>query len=165
MSVLTELLAGAGSWAGTSTLQDPHTSGPDASRSTAEVVPLLGDRFARIDYTWSYRGAPHAGSLLLGYDAEAGEVSACWIDSWHLNRAIMLLHGREQGDSKLDVLGSYPPGDGSPDWGWRIAVTPKSREGLRIVMHNIDPEGREYLAVDASYVPVVASIRALATNG
>jgi hypothetical protein len=165
MSVLSELLASAGAWAGTNTLQDPHTSGPDASHSTAEVVPLLEDRFARIDYTWSYRGKAQAGSLLVGYEEQSGEVTACWVDSWHLGRRMMLLQGREEGDSKVDVLGSYPPGDGSPDWGWRIAIAPRGREGLRIVMHNIDPAGREYLAVEASYAAVSGSIRALATNG
>jgi hypothetical protein len=78
MSVLTELLASAGSWTGTSTLQDPQTSGPDPSTSTAEVTSVLDGRFARIDYTWSYRGKAQAGSLLLGYDEKSGEVTACW---------------------------------------------------------------------------------------
>jgi hypothetical protein len=82
-----------------------------------------------------------------------------------MGRRMMLLQGHEQGDSKLDVLGTYPPGDGSPDWGWRIAVTPRNGEGLRVVMHNIDPAGREYLAVDASYTPLRAPLRALATSG
>jgi hypothetical protein len=153
MSALTELLAGAGSWTGTCTLQNPTTSAPDQSASTAEVVSVLGGRFARVDYTWSYRGKPQAGSLLIGCDERTGDVTAAWIDSWHMGNGIMLLRGRDEGRSKLDALGSYPPGDGSPNWGWRIAVSPKQRESIHLVMHNIDPAGREYLAVEARYVP------------
>jgi hypothetical protein len=46
---------------------------------------------------------------------------------------------RQQGGAVL-VRGSYgvPPG---PDWGWTI----------RVVMHNIWPNGREDLAVEATY--------------
>ena len=63
MSALSELLAGVGAWEGTSTLQDPATHAPGPSPSTAQIQSVLDGRFARVDYTWSYRGTAQAGSL------------------------------------------------------------------------------------------------------
>jgi hypothetical protein len=53
----------------------------------------------------------------------------------------------------ISVRGSYaaPPG---PDWGWRIEITPDNNRKLRIVMFNIQPDGQEALAVEASYNPI-----------
>ena len=66
MSSLDALAACAGRWQGTSTLQDPMSGIADESASTAVVTPVLGGRFVRIDYTWSYGGDAQEGSLLAG---------------------------------------------------------------------------------------------------
>ena len=58
MNVLDSLAACAGNWRGVNTLQDPETNRPDDSPGSATVTPVLGGRFVRVDYTWSYRGAP-----------------------------------------------------------------------------------------------------------
>lgn len=63
MSALDTLLARAGRWRGTSTLQDPDTGTPDAGPSTAVVTPVLGGRFVRLDYTWRYRGPKERGVI------------------------------------------------------------------------------------------------------
>jgi Protein of unknown function (DUF1579) len=50
----------------------------------------------------------------------------------------------------VDVRGSYaaPPG---PDWGWRTVIETAGTDSFRMVMHNVSPDGQEYLAVDAEY--------------
>jgi hypothetical protein len=150
MNILDGLAACAGSWRGTNTLQDPNSNAAEDSASGATVASVLGGRFVRLDYTWSYRGAPQEGSLLIGFDAQADRVTAHWIDTWHMSDKVLACLGPKPSGNTLSVRGSYaaPPG---PDWGWRIEITPDGRT-LRMVMYNIWPDGsREDLAVEASY--------------
>jgi hypothetical protein len=148
--VLERLIGSAGAWQGTSTLQDPGRLEPDSTPSTLTVTPMLGGRFVRLDYTWSYKDAAQSGSLLVGHQKKSGALSIHWIDSWHNSDNVMALTGQAETPTLLTVKGSYaaPPG---PDWGWKIAITPESDGRLRLVMHNISPEGQEYLAVEAEY--------------
>lgn len=149
MNALDGLAACAGRWQGTSTLEDPHSGIADESASTAAVTPVLDGRFVRIDYTWSYQGKPQEGSLLVGMQKKAGIATAHWIDSFHNGEKVMACTGSASDDGGVSVRGSYqaPPG---PDWGWRIDVTP-AEDTLRIVHHNVWPEGKEELAVDSRY--------------
>ena len=149
MRGLDGLIACAGTWRGTSTLQDPHSGLDDESASTATVTPVLGGRFVRIDYTWSYGGKPQEGSLLVGLQKKAETATAHWIDSFHNGEKVMACSGSAAEDGAVSVRGSYaaPPG---PDWGWRIDVIPAG-ETLRIVHHNVWPEGKEELAVESRY--------------
>lgn len=153
MSVLDGLSACAGSWRGTSTLQDPHNNIADESQSTLTVTPVLGGRFVRVDYTWSYQDKPQEGSLLIGFDKGADTVTVHWIDTFHMSNKVMACTGPRPEGKTLSVRGSYaaPPG---PDWGWRIDLTPEDAGALRMVMFNVWPEsegGKEELAVEASY--------------
>ena len=71
-----------GAWRATYSLRgDPSFDGD--SPSDAVVTPLLGGRFVRIDYTWSDRGKPQAGEMLIGFESAPGLVTVVWIDSWH----------------------------------------------------------------------------------
>ena len=153
MSVLEPLIACAGNWQGKSTLQDPHNSIAEESSSNLTVVPVLGGRFVRVDYTWSYKDKPQEGSLLIGFDKGADTVTTHWIDSFHMSNKVMACTGPRPEGRAISVRGSYaaPPG---PDWGWRIDLTPEENGTLRMVMFNIWPEsqgGQEELAVDATY--------------
>jgi Protein of unknown function (DUF1579) len=149
VGILDSLVACAGSWVGTNRLQDPHADSPEVSPATATVTPVLGGRFVRLDYTWAYRGTPQEGSLLIGYDAGAGEATAHLTDTWHMGDKVMACRGAVEPNGEISVRGSYaaPPG---PDWGWRTVVTPAG-QALRVVMYNVTPEGREELAVEAEY--------------
>lgn len=154
MSALDGVAALAGRWQGTSTLQDPHAGVADASASTAVVTPMIGGRFVRIDYTWSYHGEPQEGALILGFKRNEGRVTAHWMDSWHNSDNVMPLTGSPSDDGTLTVRGSYPAPEG-PDWGWRIDVQADG-DALRIIHYNVAPEGmfpgdREMLAVDSTY--------------
>jgi hypothetical protein len=150
MNPLAALSASAGTWRGTSTLQDPHAGLAAESPSTASVSAAPGG--VRLDYAWSYRGKPQQGSILFGTDDAAGAVTARWTDTWHTGNRPMACSGPKPGGSTLSVRGTYaaPPG---PDWGWRIDVT-SDGDKLRIVMHNVWPQeqgGKEELAVQAVY--------------
>ena len=151
MSALDGLTACAGNWRGTSTLQDPHAGIADESASTAVVTPMVGGKFVRVDYTWSYGGQPQEGALIIGHQRKAGVVTAHWMDTFHNGEKVMACTGTPTDDGALTVRGSYaaPPG---PDWGWRIDVVP-SADALRIIHHNVWPEGKEELAVDSRYAP------------
>jgi hypothetical protein len=148
MSGLDGLIACAGAWQGPSTLQDPMSNLADESASTATVTPVLGGRFVRIDYTWSYGGNGQEGSLLVGLQKKAGTATAHWIDSFHNGEKVMACTGAASEDGSITVRGSYSV-PGHPDWGWRIDITPG--ETLRIVHHNVWPEGKEDLAVESTY--------------
>ena len=150
MSALDRLAACAGRWQGSSRLHDPHTGKPDDSASTALLTALLGGRFVRLDYDWSYRDARQEGSLLLGHQSDHGRATAHWIDSWHMSDGVMACEGAVDTDGAFDVRGSYaaPPG---PDWGWRIVIRPADGPALHIVMYNVTPEGEEALAVEATF--------------
>jgi hypothetical protein len=150
--MLNDLLAGAGEWRGKNTLQDPEMGmQPVTTDSSAVVTPLLDGRFVRIDYTWSYKGAPQSGSMLIGHQKKAGTLTLHWIDSWHNGEKVMACEGAATA-GVVDVRGSYPAPTG-PDWGWRIVVAPAAG-ALAVRMANISPEGQEYPAVEAHYTRV-----------
>ena len=150
MHALDRLAACAGRWRGSNRLHDPHTGKPEDTESTAVLATLLSGKFIRLDYTWSYQGAAQEGSLLIGYQSEPGKATAHWIDSWHMAEGVMACEGAVEDDGSIAVRGSYaaPPG---PDWGWRIVLRPADGSGLRIVMYNVTPDGREALAVEATF--------------
>jgi hypothetical protein len=150
MNAIQTLIDFAGSWRGVNRLNDPNTSQWVESESTAVVTPVLSGRFVRIDYTWLYEGKTQEGSLLLGYDSNAHQNTAHWIDSWHMGELMMALQGSKESTGDIDVRGAYsaPP---SPDWGWRIRIKIDNSTQLSILMFNISPEGQEYPAVEINY--------------
>ncbi len=150
LSALDELVSRVGTWTGTNRLRDPSMNVSDDSPSTAALSPLVGGKFVRMDYTWSYQGAPQEGSLLIGYESGPAVVTAHWVDTWHMGEGVMALRGTSDTDGSITVHGTYaaPPG---PDWGWRIDLLPGDDSALRLVMYNITPDGQEELAVEADY--------------
>jgi hypothetical protein len=152
MNPLDPLIACAGGWHGTNILQDPGTIQPTESKSTATVTPLLGGRFVRIDYTWSYQEKPQEGSILVGFNPQSGRASVHWIDGWHNGFSVMACDGTIDERGAIDVRGSYPAPPG-PDWGWRTVITPAA-DALQVVMHNVWPEGKEELAVEARFARI-----------
>lgn len=139
----------AGEWKGSSKLQDTENGIADESASLLSVIPVLGGKFVRLDYTWAYKEKPQEGSMLVGYDPKSGEVTAHWIDSFHTGPKAMACTGRSEAERVLSVRGSYaaPPG---PDWGWRTVIT-ASTDAIEIAMYNVWPEGNEELAVEMNY--------------
>jgi hypothetical protein len=151
MDGLDALIGCAGTWRGTNRLVVSADGPPDESPSVVTVTPVLDGWFVRLDQTWALEGSPQTGSLLIGYDADSEAATAHWIDTFHMGRKVMECTG-VVANGTVDVLGGYaaPPG---PDWGWRIQVSAHPARQLEIGMFNIDPDGREELAVQASYSP------------
>jgi hypothetical protein len=139
----------AGEWTGTNILLDPMNGVAEESIAAAAITQVVGGRFLRFDYSWTYHEQPQEGSLLIGCNANTGAVNVCWTDTWHMGHSMMNLTGADAGAETLDARGTYEVGDGSPDWGWRIMIERVGQNELLLVMNNIDPEGNEYLAVQA----------------
>lgn len=98
----------------------------------------------RVSVIWAHEGTAHEGSLAL-----AGPAPSCrgdFTDTFHASTGLVL-HGRVDG-AELRLYGTYPAGDGSPDWGWRIVVDWSAPGGFGLRMFNVLPDGREALAVD-----------------
>jgi len=147
---LDPIISCAGNWSGRKSLRDPDRIAPQESPSTVAISTILNGRFVRLDYTWEYQGCPQQGSLLIGHDPGTEVATAHWVDTWHMGFQVMASRGSIGGDGEISLRGSYaaPPG---PDWGWRTIISPGEGQRLRITMFNISPEGREELAVEASY--------------
>ena len=107
MTQLERLAGCAGRWQGSNRLHDPHTGRPEDSASTAVLATLLGGRFLRLDYTWSYQGTPQEGSLLVGFQSGPGKATVHWIDSWHMADAVLACEGAVEPDGTIAVRGSY----------------------------------------------------------
>jgi len=149
MSGIETLAACAGEWGGTNRLHDPHTGAPEDSTSTLTVASMLGGRFVRLEYTWTWQGEPQEGAFLVGYAPKTGRASAYWVDSWHNGHAGMTCAGTADLDGTFDVRGTYPAPAG-PDWGWRTVLRPGS-DWLTVLMYNVTPDGAEEIAVEATY--------------
>jgi len=151
MSALDGLRGCAGRWRGTNRLHDPNTGSPADSPSTVLVTPLLGGKFVRLDYTWSYGDRPQEGVLIVGHEVAEDVATAYWIDMWHMGDKGMACRGTAGATGEISVRGAYaaPPG---PDWRWRTVIAPADGDRLRIVMFNISPDGTEELAVEADHV-------------
>lgn len=63
---------------------------------------------------------------------------------------VLALSGPPRDDGAISLRGSYAAPTG-PDWGWRIEVMADGGRSLRIVHHNILPDGQEMLAVTSEY--------------
>jgi hypothetical protein len=147
MNVPNKLLELVGNWAGSQGLWlDPEQ--PEQRSQMQAQVSLAGQgKFLLLRYQWIYEGQPQDGLLLVGFNQGRQVVSAVWIDSWHMNDQMMLCQGEASPDGTLHLSGSYPAPPG-PDWGWWIEVAPRE-EDLKLVMHNVTPEGQAFLAVEA----------------
>lgn len=139
-----------GRWQGSNRLHDPHTGSPDDSPSAVTIEPLLQNRFVRVNYTWQYQKKPQEGSILLAFDPSSKDVTAHWIDSWHMGQAAMSCAGTRDEHGSVVLKGTYaaPPG---PDWGWRIELDCRDSDALSLRMFNITPEGESSPAVEATY--------------
>lgn len=114
--------------------------GTPAHVSAGELV-VSADR---VSLRWVHEGAPQAGELVLS--GPAPSCRGAFTDTFHAV-AGLVLHGHVQG-STVFLYGTYPAGDGSPDWGWRIVLEWCDPEHFSVRMFNVLPNGLEALAVD-----------------
>ncbi|MDF1504821.1 DUF1579 family protein [Roseisolibacter sp. H3M3-2] len=146
----TPLAALAGRWTGSSRLVlSWETPSEYTSDSTAEVTVVAGGRFVTIAYTWTHKDRPREGFLLAGRETKTEVAHASWVDSYHQREFPMTSRGTVTADGGIDVLGSFPAGDG-PDWGWRTEVTPTA-DGFAIRMYVIPPGEAEQIGFENVY--------------
>ena len=150
MNGLDPLFAFSGNWEGTNLLwlspQEPATESP----SNLSLNTVVNGKFVEIKYTWSDDSRPQEGILLISYEIKRQLATAVWADSWHMNEKFMTCQGVIKEDGSVDVRGFYQAPTG-PDWGWRILVQLTSEDSLDLIMYNIWPDGKEELAVKATY--------------
>lgn len=98
----------------------------------------------RVQIRWAYEGAAKEGEIVL-----SGPASSCrgsFKDTFHAPDG-MVFHGAVSG-RELRLYGTFPVGDGSPEWGWRITLDWADPEHVTLRMFNVKPDGEEALAVD-----------------
>lgn len=149
MNTFAGLVAAAGRWTGRKTLRDADYDLHEEAASELTVTPVALGRFVRLDYSWTFRGEPQEGLLLVGYEPKSGTLSGHWLDTWHTEYSVMPCAGTSGKGEGLVLLGSYAAPHGA-EWGWRIEINPGA-DRLRLGMFNVSPEGREELAVAAIY--------------
>ena len=136
-----------GTWTGQSTLWlDPEGEG-DTQPSNVRVSTVARGKALWVDYDWTVDDTSEEGSLLIERDPKQPGYRAAWVDSWHQDRAMMVLTGDDA--EAVDVRGTYQV-PGYPEWGWRIRLETDG-ERLRLLMWNISPEGNEARAVEGGY--------------
>jgi GrpB-like predicted nucleotidyltransferase (UPF0157 family) len=139
-----------GHWVGQNRLWITPTEPVRESATIATVVQAAQGKFVEFRYTWSEEGRPQDGVMLIGQEQSSDKIQAIWIDSWHMGYSVMVCQGQIDPQGVLKVLGSYPAPSGL-DWGWRINFDPGDADSLHLTMLNISPQGKEELAVEASY--------------
>ena len=105
----------------------------------------------RVSVRWAYEGFEKVGEIVL--NGPAGSCRADFTDTFHAAAGLQL-HGCVRG-SELLLYTTYPAGDGSPDWGWRIVLDWYDPDGFTLRMFNLLPDGVEALAVELRGARVV----------
>ena len=98
----------------------------------------------RVAIRWAHEGAAHSGEVVLN-----GPAPSCrgdFTDTFHAGSGL-LLHGHVQ-DASVRLFGTYPAGEGLPDWGWRITLDWSDPDHFSLRMFNVLPDGLDVLAVE-----------------
>ncbi len=137
----------AGKWAGTAqTWFEPGV--------LADESPVQGVfRFVPESRTllWEYeailQGNPYHGLLVCSFNLFKQRYETVWVDSFHSSANLLISTGEEAGHG-FSVMGSYPTGDTTPDWGWRTEIRLELDDKLMITMYNIPPGGDEAKGIE-----------------
>lgn len=139
-----------GEWSGRNSLWLAPGEPVRHSATEATVTTAAAGQFLVITYSWSDKGEPHDGLLMVRVADDPSPLDMVWVDSFHTMRQFMRFEGRESGDGSIEATTKWSPGSG-PDWGWRIAVSSAGPDHLVVRMFIETPDGQEAPAVESVY--------------
>ncbi|MCA8915564.1 MAG: DUF1579 domain-containing protein [Planctomycetes bacterium] len=141
-----------GEWRGVAkTWFEPGKIG-DESPVEGTTRLIANGNFLLHEYEGTLMGGHMQGLAIIGYYNGGKRWQTAWVNNHHNGTRIMVSEGKEGAPTdKPNVLGSYPAGDGSPDWGWRTTLELRSPDNLVLMHYNITPEGEESPAVEFDY--------------
>lgn len=122
----------------------------DESIVSGTIANVFEGPFLRHVYSGTMKNKPRSGEELIAFNGVTGDFQVSWIDSFHMNYAIMYCHGHAI-ESGFSVRGNYDIEQGQPQWGWRTDYTRTASDELSIIAFNITPDGLDAKAVETIY--------------
>ena len=137
-----------GVWDGTKKLfMSPDDPGAESNAVACVGLEAHGN-FLKINYEWAFEEKPQEGLMVFGFGKES-KMTSVWIDSFHQSGDFMCCRGTIEGD-KISVKANYTQPEYA-DWAWRTNLEFLTEDSFSFSMFNIEPEGLENLAVEATF--------------